>query len=207
LPQIYSCNGKHFKVYNDDLRQVLEHPSEEEPVTVNFSHSHSDFTIAVTGFVNRRMRLEGQKDRGDIYILQNQFKPLLAYLEDLLENLNVQSDGRDPWKFRSPQARDSRQSVPDLVKLAEVSEVSLIAPFDAWVFCANNGYLVADSEIPGIDQKKWYSEGAERQIHLGVFGRSHELKEERVPEAVIVNIPLRKLKNNFLEPIRANWID
>jgi hypothetical protein len=186
---------------------VLEHPSEEKPVSVNFSYDYTDFTITVTGFLKRKMRLEEQKNRGDIYILQNQFKPLLPRLEDLLKKLDIKSDQEEPWRFGDPQARNGRQSVPKLIKLAEMSSVSLTAPFDEYVFCINNGYLVVDSEIPGRDQSKWYSEGAERQIHLGIFGYNCDLRKEKIPKVVVVKIPLRKLENNFLKPIQNNWIN
>lgn len=99
------------------------------------------------------------------------------------------------------------KAVPKLIKLAEVSEVSLAAPFDEYTFRIYNGYLVVDSEIPGIDQKKWHSEGAERQIHFGIFGNNCDVKEEKIPKAVIINIPLQKLENNFLKPIQNNWVN
>ena len=189
------------------MEEVLEHDSEEKPVSVNFGYESNEFTITVTGFVKRKMRLEKQKNRGDIYILQNQFKPLLPCLKDLLKKLDTMGDPEERWRFGIPQARNGRQSVPKLVKLAEVSEVSLAAPFNGHVFRIYNGYLVVDSEIPGIDQEKWYSEGAERQIHFGIFGYNCALKEEKIPKAVIVNIPLKKLENNFLKPIQNNWVN
>lgn len=109
MSKIYSCDGKHFKVYHSDLGEVLEHDSEEKPVSVNFGYEDNEFTITVTGFTKRKMRLENQKNRGDIYILQNQFKPLLPCLKDLLKKLNTKSDPEEPWRFGRPQARNGRE--------------------------------------------------------------------------------------------------
>lgn len=207
MPKIYSCKGKHFKVYESELGEVLEHDNEENPVRIDFGYENDEFTITVSEFVRRKMRLEKQKNRGDIYILQNQFEPLLQCLEILLKKLNIDSDPEKEWRFGSPQAREGRQGVPKLVKLSEVSEVSLVAPFDGHIFRINNGYLVADSEIPGTDQKKWFSEGSERQIHLGIFGYNCALTEEKMTHEVKVKFPLRKLENNFLKPIQTNWVN
>lgn len=207
LSKIYSCEGKHFKVYNSELQEVLEHPNDEEPVSISFRCNERNLKITATDFIKRRMREEGQKNRGDIYILQKQFRPLLAHLEDLLEKLEIRSNPERPWRFGSPQARGGRQGVPRLKKLAEVSGVSLIAPFNNHVFRIKSGYLMVDSEIPGIDQKKWDIEGGERQIHLGAFGSNQSLKKEKMAKKVIVKVPLEELEHNFLKPIQTNWID
>ncbi len=207
LPAIYSCEGKHFKVYNSDLQEVLEHPNDEKPVLVNFSYGEDDLIITVKGFIKTKMRKENQKNRGDIYFLQKEFRPLLSRLNDLIERLEINSAQEKGWRFRSPQPRMGRQGVPKLVKLAEVSGVSLIAHFDLYTFQIKNGYLIIDSEIPGRDQTKWSSEGAERQIHFGIFGWDYSLKKKRVPKEVVVTIPLENLKNNFLKPIKNNWVN
>lgn len=207
LSFIYSCPGKHFKVYHSGLEEVLEHESDEKPVLVTFSHNDVDLLIAVSGFVKRRMRLEKQKDRGDIYILQDKFKPFLLRLNQLLRTLNVKADQEEPWRFRQPIAREGRQGVPNLTKLAEVSQVSLMAPFDDQVFRIQNGYLVVDSEIPSSDQSKWYSEGAERQIHLGIFGFSRSLAKEKTDNKVVITIPLEKIKKSFVQMIEKNWVE
>jgi len=207
LSRIYGCEGKHFKVYNNELREVLEHPSEEKPVSVDFSYNKTDLVITVTGFIKKKMRISNQKDRGDIYILQNQFSPLLPSLCDLLKRLSIDSEQGESWRFGNPQERMGRQGVPKLRKLAEVRGVSLEAPFDAYVFSIENANLVVDSEIPGIAQTKWRSEGGERQIHLGVFGYHCGLRKRKMPQEVVINIPLKKLENSFLKPIQKNWID
>ncbi len=207
MSKIYSCEGRHFKVYNSQLREVLEHPSDEKPVSVNFGYDKHNLIITVTDFIKTRMRKKEQKNRGDIYILQKRFKPLLPHLKVLLKKCEIQSNQEKPWRFGSPHARSGRQGVPGLVKLAEISGVSLIAPFNDHVFRIKEGYLIVDSEIPGRSQTKWHSEGGERQIHFGVFGSDFFLKKERIPKEVIINIPLKDLKNNFLKNIEINWID
>ena len=207
MSKIYSCEGKHFKVYNSELQEVLEHPNDKNPVSVNFGYDEHSLIITVTDFIKTKMRKKNQKNRGDIYILQKQFKPLLPHLKDVIRKLEIESNREKSWRFGSPQARRDRQVVPKLIKLAEVSGVSLIAPFNDHVFQIKNAYLIVDSEIPGRNQTKWRLEGGERQIHLGVFGSDFFLKKEKIPREVIINIPLEELENNFLKHIQKNWID
>jgi hypothetical protein len=65
LSKTYDRDGKHLKVYNSDLREVLEHPSEEVPLSADFSYDHANFIITAKGFLKRAMLREEQKNRGD----------------------------------------------------------------------------------------------------------------------------------------------
>ena len=202
--QLYECQGKHFKVYNSKVEEVLEHPDEDTGVIVNFGYNENDLIINVTGFLKKPMRKIGQKNRGDIYIFQKDFKPFLPILDKLLKDQKTVSDPEEKWRFGNPVERDGRQSVPNCFKLAEVSEVILTAPFDEQSLRIE-GFLIVDSEIPGRDQSLWAKQGGGRQIHIGVWGSVSII--EKKSEAVDISIPLKKLENNFLKTIQEYWID
>lgn len=208
MSKLFQCKGKHFKVYNNILGQVLEHPAEDRSVNITFSHLEDNVQITITDFITSRMRIAGQKNRADIYILQEEFKPFLEILEQLIEKVGMESQARArTWRYGSPFSRNGRQGVPRLKKLAELWGIHFLAPFPKRLFEFKEACLVVDSEIPGRDQSKWDSEGGSRQIHFGIFGGEISNKNGEMPEVVIVNIPLNELNNNFINPIKLNWID
>lgn len=208
---IYSCAGQHFKAYNSRYREVLEHPEEPQHVKLDFMLSEVSLTISVTNFIREPMRRENQKERVDIYILQDRFAEFLSIAERQLDQLTVRMADRRPWRYGKPIARDQRQGVPNLVKLAELPRVKTYVPFTRETVTVDGASMVVDSEIPGRFQTKWQREGGSRQIHLGVFNgkwnRSVNGNGDPRGEAVMLSVPATELKNNFFAAIRDNWVE
>lgn len=208
MSTIYECRGKHFKVYNSTLRQVLEHPSDTEEVDLEFRLDDQYLVIAVTGFIETSMRVPGQKNRIDIYVLQDQFYPLLAILRERLDKTAAQHAPQRAWRYGMPMPRPGRQTVPNLRKLAELAGVGAVAPFGRQLAIVRGATAVIDSEVPGEQQTKWQREGASRQIHIGVFGgrRSTTQTNTEQPE-VRVYIPITEIKYNLVESVTEHWVE
>jgi len=207
MKKIYECEGRHFKVYNNDIGKVLEHHPESETVQLEFYSDKKFLWIHVFGFVEMDMRISGQKKRLDLYIFQDIFYPLLDILKEVIMSYGIDFTQAFEWKFGKPKARGGRQGVPRLTKLTEVQNVHSKAPFFNETLIFRNATAVMDSEVPGKDQTKWGREGGSRQIHFGIFNASTEAKSDPEPGPVQIAIPTRHLLNNFIEPIISNWID
>jgi len=197
---IYACRGKHFKVYNSILGQVLEHPSDTEEVDLEFEIDENSIVIKVKGYIRTNMRIPGQKDRADIYILQKNFQPLLPLLHENINLLCVNHNAHRKWRYGAPVNRSTRQGVPKLVKLAEINQLLVIAPFEEKEMRIVNGVGFIDSEVPGMDQSKWKREGSSRQIHIGIgLGRvtCTNIKNDAIGIFKVI-IPLPEIKYDFL---------
>ena len=205
---IYSCKGRHFKVYNTELELVLEHPSDTETVDLAFYGSEEYLIIEVTNYIQTGMRIANQKIRTDIYIMQETFKPLLDMLTLYLDWFEVESNEfAKTWKFSSPVARDGRQGVPNLVKLSEIPNIIVYAPFGGQELIFKNSTMIIDSQVPSKYQTKWIREGAARQIHIGIFGgRANNYRNIKENNVVQVLIPIEDIRNSFINPIKNNWV-
>lgn len=205
MSHIYRCKGKHFKVYHNSLKKVLEHPSDTEEVDLNFYHDETKLIISVSNYIEQDMRKDGQRNRLDIYIEQDVFIPILKIIKTTLAPES--SLPQTKWRYSAPIARDQRQGVPNLIKLAELQEcISAIVSYSSKSVQFTKASMVIDSEVPGQNQTKWLKEGGGRQIHLGVFSATWEDRKNQ-NEAftdVYIHIPKKYLLHNFVIPIEEN---
>ncbi len=205
---IYTCRGKHFKAYNSYQNQVLEHSSDTEGVNLKFQLSAEHLIIIITEYVQKEMRIANQKNRIDLYILPDQFHPLLLSLREHLEGMHINQHERRPWRLGEPVPRSGRQGVPSLVKLAEINDISAIIPISPQLISIQGATAIVDSEIPSKQQTKWEREGGARQIHFGIFGGKwlHQVSKIK-PGDVRVFIPINELQHNFIETIDEFWVE
>lgn len=205
---IYVCQGRHFKAYDNDQKKVLEHPNDSEEVHLEFCIDSDYLYVFVTEHIETDMRISGQKKRVDIYIIQYVFKPLLEILKNNLVKKNVKAMPQMKWRYGNPVARNGRQGVPSLTKLAEIISIDGAFPIGNKFITFSNATAVIDSEIPGDQQSKWKREGGSRQIHIGIFGGTwNSVNRDKQKEIVIVKIPLKHIENNFIKTIESNWIN
>jgi len=205
--KIYACKGKHFKVYNSHQNQVLENPSDTEEVDVEFNLDNAHLVIFVRGYIQTKMRFAGQKNRIDLYILPENFYPLLDKLKKHLARISIQHAPLKSWRFSKPIPREGRQGVPSLVKLAEIINVSALVPIIPQMVKVGGATALIDSEVPGEQQAKWKREGGTRQVHIGIFGGVWTREARVNPEKeVVVFIPLSEVKNNFIDSIEKFWV-
>ena len=210
MKKLYSIKGKHFKVYNNKWLEVLEHPSDTEEVSLFIEINKDKLDVVVKDYVHQPMRIPGQKERIDIYILQESFKPLLDLLEEEIKILPIIHEPKRNWRFGKPSSRFNRQGVPNLQKLAEVCNVSALIPFQNEAFNLNSAFAVVDSEVPSSEQTKWQREGGSRQIHIGIFmgyWKSISIESTNNSDEVRITIPTSELKYNFLDSIKNNWVE
>lgn len=205
--KIYSCKGRHFKVYDSDQQKVLEHPSDTEEVNLDFEITDGHLCMTITGYVETPMRKPGQKKRIDVYILQEVFAPILPLIKAEMATRQIVVADRNKWKYGAPIARDGRQSVPKLVKLAETKDVEGVVPIGDRILNTHGAVAVVDSEIPSAQQSKWKREGGARQIHFGIFGGSWESRSGgQHDKRVVLKFPLSYVGNDLISAIEENWV-
>ena len=205
---IYICQGKHFKAYDSAQGKVLEHPSDSEEVHLEFCLNSEYLYIFVTDYIETNMRILGQKKRIDIYILQSVFKPFLRVLKNSLAKINIKAKPMTNWKYGNPIARNGRQNVPSLTKLAEVASIAGEFPIGNKLITFSNATAIIDSEIPGEQQSKWRREGGIRQIHFGIFSGAWNYADYDIGKKIVfVKLPAINLENDFLGSIKNNWIE
>lgn len=207
IHNIYNCSGRHFKVYDSDQQRVLEHPSDTEQVNLQFGMTDEHLCVVITGYIETPMRRAGQKKRIDIYIMQNDFAPILPILKDEVHSRKITGAPSNKWKYGMPTARDGRQGVPMLVKLAETIDVECCAPIGKSDVSLIKATAIVDSEVPGDQQSKWKREGGSRQIHFGIFNGIWSAKERQSTEdRVVVKFPLRHVENDLVSSIEKYWV-
>ena len=165
---IYTCSGQHFKVYDNATQQVLAHPEEPQHVDVAFNLDVTYLVIIITKYKQEAMRVAGQKNRVDIYLLQDLFRPLLDVLSEQLDQMQIRYNPRRPFRYGQPMQREGRQGVPRNIKIAELNGINATASFKDHQISTRGATAIIDSEVPGRDQTRWQREGASRQIHIGV---------------------------------------
>lgn len=207
MKKIYSCEGRHFKVYDSAIKKVLEHDPDTESVDLDFLLDDQYLWIEVSGYYETDMRVPGQKLRLDLYIFQDLFEPILPILNDELKALGINQNPPTTWFYGNPVPRENRQGVPRLVKLAEISNTSFKAPFSNQDLILYDAVTVVDSEIPGDDQTRWRREGGSRQIHFGIFNGKKKVRDPENINSVRIVIPINQLLHDFIRPIQQNWVE
>lgn len=187
---------------------LIPSKSDTEEVNLRFELDNRNLVIIVSGFVQRVMRRANQKNRVDIYILQDQFRPIIDIIPKSLDAMSVRHNPKRPFRYGQPLAREARQGVPELVKLAELTGIGVDALFDEQQVIVNRASAFIDSETPGSHQSKWQREGGSRQIHIGIFGGEWtRLDPTGEVKVVRVFIPVQELKYNLIEPALNNWVN
>ncbi len=165
----YNCEGRHFKVYWTKKLQVLEHPSETETVSLNFSYENLNqilfLVIKISDYIISKMRIPGQHLRADLYVLPHEIRPLGKLLIEALRKNTIEQKSFQ-YRYNKPVARNQKQSVPNIVKIGELNVEKIIAPFRDEILILKNGICALDLETPGRDQTRWKREGAFKQLHF-----------------------------------------